>query len=135
MMDQLGQRTKIINGLEMFFQMAMMPKPTNFDFLVNNWCKLLKNTPHLEKAFEIALRDNKKYKVPNVNQVIEASKSIGNATLTTAIQKKEPELHPSEYPTPEQHKKAIQTIMAVMDGRVTKEEGKEVLAGIFNGQV
>ena len=40
-----------------------------------------------------------------------------------------------EYPTPEQHGKAIKTIIAVMEGKVSKEEGHEFLTGIFAGEV
>jgi len=41
----------------------------------------------------------------------------------------------SEYATTEQHQKAIQTIMAVLDGRIDRAQGHELLAGIFAGEV
>ena len=41
----------------------------------------------------------------------------------------------SEYPTTEQHQKAMQTIIAVLDGKIDKAQGHELLAGIFAGEV
>ena len=133
--DRHGHREKIKEGLEFFYQMADKPKPTNLDYLVKGWSELLKDVQiyDIVPSFKLALKSSKQ-KIPSVYQVIEASKGI-RWTNTKSFKEEESEYYkrmkPSDFPTPEQHKKACKVIMATMDGKCDVEEGKVWLEKIF----
>jgi len=139
-MLQDGKKQKIEDGLNMFYQMSSMAKPNNFEYLLKKWVELLKDVPvnNLEKAFNLALKHNKRYKTPSVYQVLEQAQCISNATINNPkieMDDRYKGLTEDDYPTPEQHRLAIRNIMAVQQGRYSVEEGQQWLKDIFAGKV
>lgn len=79
------KRSIIVNNLQRAYMMANEPRPSQFETIVNYWVELCVDIPvqDLQECFTFAIKNNNKYKVVQIGQVVKAFLEIRKAKINS----------------------------------------------------
>jgi hypothetical protein len=127
------KKETISNELQKLYLALNEPKPDKFDEMITFWEECLKEIPEelIHDSFISAAKESRRMKMPNPASVIQAFRDMPKkqdfgANIPQQEGRYEWKDGRNDLPTREQHEKAIQVVLAVLNKKIDSNTGKPI---------